>query len=301
MTKPSASRMLLERLIATKGFAVRSRPQDDAYWYTSNKPGPFYINTENIAGEQTETMLSAITKVMQADLTHEERTRTICEIVMQEVRNDPGYRAAIDALVDDYRTSSSYQPTVISGGERRDWFFSIPVAAKMGLPHIYLFKSGEYFVTEAEGKPLELALEHQKVLHVADIINLASSYVTKWIPILRSTPAIFHETLSVAVRSQAGIDVLKQHQVNVISPLIVGKPLFAEALSLGLIPEFAHDEIHQYYDSPVEWTRSLLAGRDGAGDDDQHAGLDTRKAERIRHFRSTDPYGLKDNFPAYFA
>src|SRR5690606_10969459 len=100
---------------------------------------------------QTETMLSAITEVMQADFTHEERTRKIYEVVIQEVRNDPGYQNAIDALVDDYRASSSYQPTVISGGERRDWFFSIPVAAKLGLPHIYLFKSGGYFVTDADG------------------------------------------------------------------------------------------------------------------------------------------------------
>ncbi len=299
MTKPLASRMLLERLIATKGFAVRSFPEDDAYWYTSNKPGPFYINTENIAGEQTETMLSAITEVMQADLTHEVRARTICEIVMQEVRNDPGYQGAIDALVDEYRTSSSYRPTVISGGERRDWFFSIPVAAKLGLPHIYLFKSGSYFVTDADGKPLELSLDRQKVLHVADIINLASSYVTKWIPILRSTPAIFDETLSVAVRSQAGIDVLMQHQVNVISPLIVGKPLFAEAFSLGLIPEFAHGEIQLYYDSPVVWTRGYLAGPGGIHG--HTVEPDARERERIEHFRSTDPYGLKHEFPAYFA
>ena len=116
---------IIKRLIQTGGLLVRNGYNDLPFWYTSGRPGPFYVNTQN---------------------------------------ND------ID---------------VISGGERRDWFFSIPVSIELELPHIFLFKNGLATQCNPDGSiEKTLNIKRKRVLHVSDIINLASSYFKSWLPIL---------------------------------------------------------------------------------------------------------------------
>ncbi|MNI02435.1 hypothetical protein D3C73_553090 [compost metagenome] len=298
MSEVVASQVLLERLISTNGFSVRESSQDDAFWYTSGKPGPFYINTENIAGEYAiDGVLENITNILKNDLPRELQTKTILELINQLIENDHSYNNAMEALLDYYLSHSTYRPTIISGGERRDWFFSIPIAKKLKIPHIFLFKSGDYLVIDPKGAPIELVLSEQRVLHVADIINLASSYLNRWIPILKNVGAEFTETLSVAVRNHAGIANLQNNHISVVSPLIVDRPLFNEAFNLGLINKFAYDEIIHFYDSPNDWTRSFLS-QSKIADDNQ---LDAVTKERIKSFKNSDPYQLKSEFPWFFS
>jgi orotate phosphoribosyltransferase len=296
MTAKRTSQVLLERLIDTNGFAVRKSSNDGAFWYTSGKPGPFYINTQNIAGEHgAEAALEKINHILKADHPKEAQAKAIFEVIQHTIANDESYDNSINALVDYYISHSSHKPIVISGGERRDWFFSIPFAKKLNLPHICLFKSGEYLVTDHEGNTIELDVRGSKVLHVADIINLASSYTNRWIPMLKHAGTAFTETLSVAVRSQEGVQNLKANHVSVISPLIVERPLFKEAFSLGLINEFAYNEIISFYDSPEDWTRRFIIESDL-----DNSNLNSREMERLEVFKKTDPYQLKSELPAFF-
>ncbi|NHN34506.1 hypothetical protein [Paenibacillus agricola] len=300
MSKAGAPQLLLERLIATNGFSVRKSKQDDAHWFTSGKPGPFYINTENIAGEPTAgLLLQRITAILKDKVSKEQQVKAIWEMISDALEADEAYNASIDALLDYYLAQNSFKPTSISGGERRDWFFSIPIAQKLQIPHIFLFKSGDYLVTNDQGAAIELALPDQKVLHVADIINLATSYLERWIPILTNHGVELNETLSVAVRSQEGIHNLRENKVSVISPLIVDIPLFTEAYNLGLIDDFAINEIRQFYNSPKSWTRQFLS--ENNIDYSQVAGLDVIKKERIASFKNNDPYHLRSEFPLFFS
>ncbi|MBP1992940.1 hypothetical protein [Paenibacillus eucommiae] len=300
MSNKAATQVLLERLTETNGFSVRNSSEKDAYWYTSGKPGPFYINTENIAGEHAaEVILENITNLLKDNLSREHQAGAILDIINQAVDADQAYNASIDALLDYYKLNNTYKPTIISGGERRDWFFSIPIAKKLQVPHLFLFKSGDYHITDHEGKSIELELRDMSALHVADIINLASSYLKRWIPMLQNLGVAFTETLSVAVRSQEGIDNLRKNNVSVISPLIVDRPLFTEAYNLDLINEFAFNEIGQFYDSPKDWTRHFLA--ENNIEYSQALNLDTAKKDRIEFFKSSDPYHLKSEFPLFFA
>jgi orotate phosphoribosyltransferase len=295
MSEAGTAQILLERLIATGGFAVRNHKQEDAFWYTSGNPGPFYINTENIAGAQTaEAALNKITHMLKAGLSTAQIAKTVVALINDAVANDAEYRRSIEAITEFYRSHRTYEPIAISGGERRDWFFSIPVAARLKLPHIFLFKSGHYHVTDYEGDSTELELRDRNVVHVADIIN-ASSYLERWIPILKTTGAIFTETLTVAVRNSDGVQNLRKHNISVVSPLLVDLPLFAEAHRLGLISPFAYDEISRFYASPKDWTRSFLA------EGNIQTSTNMTKQTRIEQFKQTDPYGLKSEFPAFFS
>ncbi|MCQ6557189.1 hypothetical protein [Paenibacillus mendelii] len=297
MSNMDASRMLLERLIDTKGLAVRTNQHDDAFWYTSGRPGPYYINTQNIAGAHAaKHLLTQITNLLKETESRERQVIEIAAMINQTVQDDPSYLKSIDTLVDYYLSHSSTRPSIISGGERRDWFFSIPVAARLGIPHIFLFKSGDLFVTDHEGKPLDLAIKDMEVLHVSDIINQASSYVNRWIPILSKAGVSLTETLTVAVRSQVGRDSLARSHVHVVAPLSVDPSLFKQALDLELIPTYAYNEIIQFYDSPREWTRRYLSEVNL----EQSEVLDPVKRERLSFFKENDIYHLKEEFPRFF-
>ena len=220
-------------------------------------------------------------------------------IVNHLADTDESYSKAIDSLAQYYASASSYRPAMISGGERKDWFFSIPVARKLNLPHIFLFKNGDYIVSDHQGNRLDLDVNGQRVLHVADIINLASSYLKRWIPQLKALGAEFTETLSVAVRNQEGVKSLETKQVSVVSPLVVGRTLFEDALRLGLINEFAFNEIRLFDESAEEWTRRYLTecGEGLVGCVNESAAT----KERIAWFKSTDPYRLKGEYAWFFA
>jgi orotate phosphoribosyltransferase len=299
MSNARASEILLKRLISTNGLAVRKSINDEAFWYTSGKPGPFYINTENVAGQNKAIeVLNNLNNILKANLSKEQQSKVIYETVNQVVNTDEAYDTSIDALL-EYYLEQNNKPTMISGGERRDWFFSIPIARKLKIPHILLFKSGDYYVIDHEGNSIQLDISGQKVLHVADIINQASSYLNRWIPILKSAGVDFSKTLSVAVRSQEGIDRLKENSISVISPLVVDIPLFKEAYNLCLINELSYNEIMQFYDSPREWTRQYIA--QSSINSNQMFNPDKIKEERIQSFKKNDPYHLKTEFPLYFA
>ncbi|QHT59944.1 phosphoribosyltransferase [Paenibacillus lycopersici] len=297
MPNSQAAEQLLKRLIATGGLAVRRSADDEAFWYTSGKPGPFYINTEQIAGRQlAQDVLQRLDDALITDAAAERRAQAIWGILHQAVRADDQYGAAIEALT-AYYLDRHARPALISGGERRDWFFSIPMAARLGVPHVMLFKNGEHQVTDHEGNAVRLELRGQRVLHVADIINQASSYVNRWIPILNRAGVHFAETLSVAVRSREGMEKLADQGVSVLSPLTVDRPLFKEAYELGLINAFAYREILHYYESPLDWTRHYIAAMRPA----RERRLPVKGSEeRERHFKAHDPFGLKAEFPAYF-
>ncbi|WP_337100675.1 hypothetical protein [Paenibacillus sp. YIM B09110] len=292
-----ATSILLARLIETKGLAVRAGQEDDAFWYTSGNPGPFYINTENIAGaKEAELVLARITSILKESQPRDNQVKEIIALIEQTLQADKQYEAAIDALAEFYLSEQAVLPLYISGGERRDWFFSIPVARRLGLPHIFLFKNGDIWITDHQGQKVEAELTDQRVLHVADIINLASSYVDRWIPMLDKAGVTLTETLTVAVRSKDGLERLASRGVQVTSPLLVDKPLFAEALELQLISPFAYNEIIEYYESPKEWTRTFLTDRAYS----QYRQANEVKRERIHRFQEQDPYELRSEFPSFF-
>lgn len=299
MSNKSTSEILLERLVSTSGLAVRNSAEDEVFWYTSEKPGPFYMNTEKIAGKvEAGEILQQINKILGDDCGREQMVRAIFDLFVAAVNADPAYKTSIDALAAYYLEQRRDYPAIISGGERRDWFFSIPLARYFQVPHLFLFKNGDLCITDHEGNLAEIDLQDWEVLHVADIINQASSYLKRWIPILRKSGARFTETMSVAVRSEEGITQLREQSVSVISPLLVDIPLFEEACRLGLIGEFALNEIKLFDQSPKDWTAQYIrqVSANAAGQWNE----DPVKRARIQAFRQEDPYHLKHEFPWYF-
>ena len=138
----------------------------------------------------------------------------------------------------------------ISGGERRDWYFSIILAHLLNKPHLTVFKDMSAILSTSDFSKTETIsdLNGAKVLHLADLITTASSYIKMWVPIINNLNGKMEHSLVIIDRNQGGKDNLKEVGVTSHALATVDKDLFKKALELGVINEKQFNMINKYFD-----------------------------------------------------
>lgn len=291
---------VIKRLKETSGFLVRDTFEDLPFWYTSNHPGPYFINTQNIIGyPKVDEILHNINIILESNYSLEIKSTKIWDLISHQLNEDLDYLKLVNNLVDFVEKNNVFHFDLMSGGERRDWFFSIPLAIKLKMNYVFLFKDGSTIQFDSSGHLVEENSMGKKVLHVADIINLASSYEKRWIPTLCKNNISINNTLTIAVRNKEGIKTLSKHNISVISPLYIDIELFKKSFELGLISEFAFEDIKFYYDSPYNWTKELICK---IGDKIIYKlkDLNDIQISRIKNFIEQDQYHLENEFVEFF-
>ncbi len=126
---------LVEAIIQSQ--ALRIAPAEEVFLYTSGTVGPYYINTHYLMGGPgpAEEFLSFI----DSDKNEIERFPVdLLARIQTAYEDNAGYRAVVDALVGRAKAEMGCIGMVdgVSGGERRDWFFSPAVAHRLGFSHL---------------------------------------------------------------------------------------------------------------------------------------------------------------------
>lgn len=248
---------LVQGLFETK--AIRVCPADSPFWYTSGKIGPYYINTHFLYGsEEKANNLLGIIDAVKDD--KGQCSAVISEKVLENYRTDPIYRNCIDTLLETIeqvipKESFGY----ISGGERRDWFFSLAVAELLGKPHITIFKDLNAYVFQ-DGKSEKMdSLENAGVLHVADLITSASSYERAWIPVIRNASGRMNASLVVIDRMQGGGELLESLGVKSHALIRIDGDIFTEACGKGYINQDQYRMVTRYMEDPDGFMRNFFA------------------------------------------
>ena len=244
--------------------AVKVCPEDSPFWYTSGTIGPYYINTHFLYGDEgkAEALLTSIDEWLEAD-------RVTClDRILEECKKnysqDPLYRELIDAVCDFLKARIDLtQVGCISGGERRDWFFSLIVADMLGKPHVSILKDLEAVLSQGGTSETTPNLSGAQVLHFADLITEASSYRDKWIPAINRAGGQIRWSAVVVDRKQGGVEFLKGQGIEPYSMIDMDKDLFQGALELGLITDEQCDMIMQYIDDPRDSMRNFLTDHPG--------------------------------------
>jgi len=126
----------------------------------------------------------------------------------------PVFSEIIDVLAERVESllSGVVGEVAIAGGQTRDWLFSGPVAARLNVPHISLYKNGKielvFSEDSAEQNP---ELDGFYVVHIGDLITSGSSTYnpfenppTGWVPMLRGAGATVDHSFTVVSRLQEG-------------------------------------------------------------------------------------------------
>lgn len=244
-------------LFDTNAFQVS--PADAPFWYTSGKLGPYYINTHYLAGgkEKAEQILS----IMDGwDKSRNELVLLLNDLFYKKYCQNDTYKTVIDNMMNHLKNNINISEIqYISGGERRDWFFSLAISKLLELPHITIFKDGETLILHKD-KILDknIIILDSKTLHVADLITEASSYEKAWIPSVSALGCNIHSSLCVVDRMQGGAEVLKKHNINSLSLINIDKQFFEMAFTLGLIDEKQLEMLCNYLDDPFSTMRRFI-------------------------------------------
>ncbi len=238
--------------------AVRVCPEGQPFWYTSGKLGPFYINTQFLYGSEADAnrLLAVIEEACAGDkLAFYDK---VWADISAQLESCPIFAQLIDLLCEE---AKKMDVDFISGGERRDYFFSMPVARKLGMGHLSIFKDLSTVYTDANGvsMPSEAAnLAGKKSVHIADLITVASSYIRAWIPAVEALGAKIAYSLAVVDRDQGGSQILADAGCPLTTLVVIKKELFETAKQLGRVNDEQIALINSFIADPDQFVTDFL-------------------------------------------
>lgn len=249
---------LVSYLFKTNAFKVC--PDNKPFWYTSGKIGPYFINTHFLYGSEE----SAVEFLNFIDLEKDKKLelpKKIFDKTLAQYNSNSIYKEVIDEMISFIKSHINVNEIdYVSGGERRDWFFSNIVAYLLEKPHISVFKDLSSVVSTSNFESTEVKsnLQGKKVLHVADLVTAASSYVRAWIPAVQSLGAEIVWSTVVVDRMQGGNDRLKSLGIDAYSLLQIAPNMFKKALDLGIISEDQNVMLNKFFEDPDGTMKEFL-------------------------------------------
>lgn len=253
---------IIEALFETK--AVRVAPENQPFWYTSGRLGPFFINTHFLL--ENEAAAGEVLKRIEKAIADNKLTapEEIFDMMLAYYNKGGTFKMVSDKLAEE---ASKLDFDYISGGERRDYFFSMMPAYLLKKPHLTIYKDMTSVYSESIDGPAvdvkDIDLKGKKALHIADLITEASSYERAWIPVIRGLGSDITDTVAVVDRHQNGREVLKGLGVELHALTGINEDLFEEAKANGVINDAQNDMIMHFLENPADYMTAFLKANPG--------------------------------------
>ena len=272
--------------------AIRFCEENKPFWYTSGKIGPYFINTHFVYGNEKDAveLLSFIDECLADKLTLPEK---VFEKVLKQYETNEIYKNIIDTMKNYIEENIDVSEIdYVSGGERRDWFFSNMISYLLNKPHLSIYKDLSVVESDSNFETSNSinSLEGKKVLHVADLITVASSYIRAWIPAIRNLGSEINWSCVVVDRMQGGKDKIEAEGVKSLSLVQVDKNLFRKALDLNIINDSQVAMLDGFFENPDESMKQFLIAHPEFLENSLNADEKTRK--RAQLLVDSNLYGL---------
>lgn len=282
---------IMSYLFSTK--AIKFCEENKPFWYTSGKIGPYFINTHFVYGSEKDAteLLSFIDESLSDKIS---LPKKVFEKTLNQYKENKIYHNVIESMKKYILDNIDINEIdYISGGERRDWFFSNIIAYLLNKPHITIYKDLSTVTSDNkfENTSKSVNIENKKVLHIADLVTVASSYVRAWIPAIKELGGKICWSCVVVDRMQGGKDVLEKEGVKSLSLVQVDSTLFKTAFEYGIINEKQLEMLEQFFKNPDETMRSFLINHPEFLENALHS--DEKTAKRAKLLVDGNLYNLK--------
>ena len=228
---------LMSLLFETNAFKVAE--ENNPFWYTSGKIGPYFINADYLYGSEQDS--KDLLAFIDQELENETKTdipEHIFKKVLEHYNTNEIYKYVIDQMKEYIETNIGVENVdYISGGERRDWYFSNIMAYLLNKPHVTIYKDLTTVVSNSDftsSEPVSL-IEGKNFLHLADLLNQSASFTRAWIPAIKNLGSNIVWSIFAVDRMQGGTETLTNDGVKVHSLLQIDDSLFTTAKELGVI------------------------------------------------------------------
>ena len=275
-----------------KTNAIKFCKENKPFWYTSGKIGPYFINTHFVYGNENDAkeLLAYIDEQLSNKIT---LPKNVFEKVLAQYNSNEIYKNVVDEMISKIKRDIDVNEIdFISGGERRDWFFSNIIAYLLKKPHISIYKDLSAVVSDSkfnETKILE-NINKNKVLHVADLMNVASSYLRAWIPAIENFGGKMCWSCVVVDRMQGGTEKIREKDVLPLSLVQVNKNLFEKAVELEVINKEQQKMLNSFFDNPDETMKQFLIEHPNFIEESLRA--DEKTAKRAKLLVENNLYGI---------
>jgi orotate phosphoribosyltransferase len=248
--------MLVNWLYETGAFKVC--PEGKPFWYTSGTIGPYYINTHFLYGSEKKA-LGLLENIDAVKADKISCPGNLLPLIEKNYESDGIYKGIIDSMLEFIRNNIDLDNVgYISGGERRDWFFSLIVASKLKKPHITIFKDLDAVITENGETYRADSICGACVMHITDLVTEASSFERAWIPAVKNISGQLAYSVAVVDRLQGGKETLERHNISSFAMVSINREFFGKALEKGLINKGQHDMLLDYAQDPRKSMKKFL-------------------------------------------
>lgn len=268
--------------------AFKAAPANKPFLYTSGLIGPYFINTHFVCGG--EVAANQILNLIDMECRNpgfQQKLISHLEIIYSD---SPIFKETIDSacnlIIKDIGLASF---RYVSGGERRDWFFSPLIAKLLDKPLLWIYKDGT--VLDTNGVELK-DLKKEKVINVADLLTIGSSYERTWVPELKKRNGILAYSLNIVDRMQGGESVLLNLGLEkILSVFKIDNAFFEAAKSKGLIDKEQFDLMLNYKKDPHQSMRDFLVNNQEFVDQSANSS-DQKIRTRIELLLLNNPYKI---------
>ena len=263
--------------------AIRFCEENKPFWYTSGKIGPYFINTHFIYGSEKDAveLLSFIDESLSDKMT---LPKKVFDKVLKQYEENENYHNVIENMKSYIEENIDISEIdYVSGGERRDWFFSNIIAYLLKKPHITIYKDLSTVVSNYDFSETKTVnnLKDKKVLHVADLITVASSYIRAWIPAIKNLDANICWSCVVVDRMQGGKEKIEAEGIKSLSLVNVDNSLFKSAFDMGIVNEKQLELLTNFFKNPDKSMREFLINHPEFLKDSLNADEKTKKRAQL--------------------
>ena len=243
---------LMSLLFETNAFKVAE--ENNPFWYTSGKIGPYFINADYLYGSEQDS--KDLLAFIDSELENENKTdipEHIFKKVLDHYNTNEIYKYVIDQMKDYIENNIGVDNIdYISGGERRDWYFSNIMAYLLNKPHVTIYKDLTTVLSNSDftsSEPVE-SIEGKNFLHLADLLNQSASFTRAWIPAIKNLGSNIVWSIFAVDRMQGGTETLTNDGVKVHSLLQIDDSLFTTAKELGVINDEQLEMLRNFKKDP---------------------------------------------------
>jgi len=251
---------LMSLLFETNAFKICQ--ENNPFWYTSGKIGPYFVNADFLYG--SEDASKEFLDFIDNQLANEEKINipaNLFDKVLDQYEKNDIFKFVVYSLLEYIKNNIDVNSIdYISGGERRDWYFSTIVAYLLGKPHVTIFKDLTTVAStcDFEESNIVTSIANKNFLHIADLLNQGSSYEKSWIPAIYNLGSTIMWSVVVVDRLEGGTEVLSNLGISSFSLLQIDENLFNKALELNIINEAQLQMLKDFQKSPDDSMRLFL-------------------------------------------
>ncbi len=243
---------LEKALLSTESIKIAQ--ENSPFWYTSGTIGPYFINTHFLLGSEKKAndFLNFI------NINKENYKKFIPELIDRIIsiyKSNIIFKKSIDNFYANIKTKKEFiQSEYISGGERRDWFFSPIIAYLSNKKLLFIYKDLKIFTENSQVTDLKQA----NVSHICDLVTQASSYKRAWIPALKKINAKLSFTAAVVDRDEGGTDYFNKLKIKYYSAVLINKVFLNDLLKNNIINNNQYNLIIDFKKNPINYGKTYL-------------------------------------------